>query len=180
MRWSLRLQASDRKAFSELFEFLHGPLLRYAVHLTQDEMQAYDVVQDVFLRLWSIRTELDPAKSLKALMYTMVRNRSLNHLQLVKSRQAGIEAMSTAMDPTVPAQAEDNLAAEALGKRIREWINELPPKRREAFRLSRFDGLTHEEIADVMEIAPRTVTNHIMLALQYVRDRLRVYRSEGG
>jgi RNA polymerase sigma-70 factor (ECF subfamily) len=113
-------------------------------------------------------------------MYTMVRNRSLNHLQLVKSRQAGIEAMSTTMDPTVPAQAEDNLAAEALGKRIREWINELPPKRREAFRLSRFDGLTHEEIADVMEIAPRTVTNHIMLALQYVRDRLRVYRSEGG
>jgi len=75
--------------------------------------------------------------------------------------------------------ADELLDAEDLGVRIREWISELPPKRREAFQLSRFDGLSHEEIAEVMNVAPRTVTNHIMLALQHLRDRLRTFQTSG-
>ena len=52
------------------------------------------------------------------------------------------------------------------------WIDELPPRRREAFRLSRFDGLSHDEIARVMALTPKTVNNHIVLALQTLRERL--------
>lgn len=177
--WSRRLRRSDREAFAELFEAMHGPLIRYAIQLTNDEAQAYDVVQDAFLKLWAMRTKVDAGRSLKALLYTMVRNRSLNHLRLVQTRQSKIEAMST-MDSPPPVQADERIDADALARRIRKWINELPPKRREAFELSRFDGLSHAEIAEVMGITPRTVTNHIMMALQHVRDRFKNFQAEGG
>ncbi|MDX1638495.1 MAG: sigma factor-like helix-turn-helix DNA-binding protein, partial [Balneolaceae bacterium] len=51
------------------------------------------------------------------------------------------------------------------------WIEELPRQQQRAFELSRFEGLTHEEIAEVMEIAPRTVNNHIVAALKTLKER---------
>jgi RNA polymerase sigma-70 factor (family 1) len=176
--WSRRLQASDQQACSELFEALHRPLLRYAIQLLKDEDAAYDVVQDTFVKIWTVRAGLKPDKSLKAYMYTIVRNRSLNHLRQRETHESTIAAMHS---PEIVEQpgADEVLDAENLGARIREWISELPPKRREAFQLSRFDGLSHEEIAEVMNVAPRTVTNHIMLALQHLRDRLKTFQTSG-
>ena len=79
IRWSERLQSSDQRAFSELFEAMHVALLRYAWRFTGDQEAARDIVQDAFLKLWLIRTDVDPKRSLKALLYTMVRNLALNH-----------------------------------------------------------------------------------------------------
>ena len=59
-----------------------------------------------------------------------------------------------------------------LEQLLLDWIEEMPDRRREAFCLSRFDGLSHEEIAEAMDLAPKTVNNHIVLALQYLRKRL--------
>jgi len=73
--WSRRLRASDQQACSELFEAMHRPLLRYAIQLLKDEDAAYDVVQDAFIKIWTARAGLNPEKSLKAFMYTIVRNR---------------------------------------------------------------------------------------------------------
>jgi RNA polymerase sigma-70 factor (ECF subfamily) len=136
------------------------------------------MVQDAFIKVWTNRQDLDPDKSLKAFMYTIVRNRSLNHLRQVKTHESTVAAMPS---PELSAQPgpEELLDAEDLRTRLLEWIGELPPKRREAFQLSRFDGLSHEEIADVMNVAPRTVTNHIMLALQHLRDRLNTFQTSG-
>lgn len=157
---------------------MHRPLLRYARQLTRDEDAAYDVVQDGFIKLWEYRLRLDPEKSLKSLLYAIVRNGALNHVRRVKTQEARLADMpptSAAVSPDV----DERIDTKELGDRIREWILEMPPKRREAFQLSRFDGLSHEEIADVMELAPRTVTNHIMLALQFLRDRLQAYQTNG-
>ena len=74
---------------------------------------------------------------------------------------------------------DEMIDAESLKEKIRGWIAELPAKRREAFELSRYEGLSHDEIAEVMNLAPRTVTNHIMLALQQLRDRLKSYQTSG-
>ena len=79
IRWSERLQSSDQRAFSELFEAMHVALLRYAWRFTSDQEAARDIVQDAFLKLWQIRAKVDPKRSLKALLYTMVRNLALNH-----------------------------------------------------------------------------------------------------
>lgn len=176
--WTRRLRASDAAALNEVMSALHPPLLRYAVRLTNNRDAAYDVLQEAFIKLWQVRDTLDPELSLRAFLYRIVGNLALNHNRMKRRETAALAALPTEEDGQAPTPAEE-VAAKQLGERIRQWIAELPPRRQEAFRLSRFDSLSHDEIAHVMDLAPSTVTTHIMLALQYLRDRLHAYQTEG-
>lgn len=172
--WGRRLRASDASACTELFQALHRPLLRYAARLTRDDDAAYDIVQDAFIKLWEHRARLDPEQSVRAYLYTIVRNTAFNQMKQKQHRQYHLDHLEPA-DPS--AEMSDPMAVRELKTQMQTWIEELPPRRQEAFRLSRFNGLTHDEIARVMNLAPRTVTHHIMLALQHLRARLATYQS---
>ncbi len=175
IRWSERLQSSDQRAYSELFEAMHVVLLRYAWRFTGDQEAARDIVQDAFLKLWQIRADVDPKRSLKALLYTMVRNLALNYKRAAQ-HTSGVFPEHDLHDraPT----ADQQLEASILGDRLRLYIDQMPERRREAFMLSRFEGLSHEEIAQVMNLTPRTVNTHIVLALKDLRKRLGVLQPD--
>lgn len=175
IRWSERLQSSDQRAYSELFEAMHVVLLRYAWRFTGDQEAARDIVQDAFLKLWQIRAEVDPQRSLKALLYTMVRNLALNYKRSAQhTSSVFLEHDLHDRAPTADQQVE----ASMLGDRLRLYIDQMPERRREAFMLSRYEGLSHEEIAQVMSLTPRTVNTHIVLALKDLRNRLSVLQPD--
>lgn len=172
--WSERIRVSDRLAYSELFQAMHLTLLRYAWRITGDEHAAQDVVQEVFLKVWRIREELDPSRSLKSLLYTMVRNLALNYNRSQQRVDASLDDVAYAQ-PTSDPSVEQMMAASQMGTALHTWIAEMPPRRREAFQLSRFEGLSHDEIANIMNLTPRTVNTHIVLALKYLRNRLSAF-----
>ncbi len=174
-RWCRQLVASDREAFNALFAATSQRLYRYALRLTQQADRAEDIVQDVFLRLWLKRATLDPGRSLRALLYVMVRNQALTHERTAVKRKALLSAMD---EPDVGPTPEETTRARLLGAHLRRWINELPDRRREAFQLSRFDGLSYEEIAGVMGLSVKTVDNHIWKALQHLRRRLHAFDAD--
>lgn len=175
--WARGLQDSDRAVFSELFSSTYDGLFGFARYIVREPSAAHDILQDVYLKLWNVREDVDPERSLKALMYQMVRNYALNHERQRKTRTA----QSLDDGPGVPALAasvENEMEAKALDERIARWVAQLPGRRREAFVLSRYEGLSHDEIARIMDLTPRTVNNHIVLALQDLRGRLHEYESE--
>ena len=167
--WCRGLRASDRAAFEALFRAVYADLFRYAQSLTADAAVAEDVVQEALLRLWIRRAALDPARSLRALLYVTVRNLALDQQRNSAKRQTLLKTMDNRQRPPTPGETT---GARILEARILSWIEELPARRREAFRLSRFDGLSYAEIADVMGLSIKTVDNHIWLALQHLRERL--------
>ena len=169
IRWSERLQSSDERAFSELFEAMHPVLLRYAWRFTTEREAARDIVQDAFLKLWQVRTTVDPERSLKALLYTIVRNLALN-FKRASQHSSGAFPQNGPLDQS--PSADELVEAKMLEARLHRYIKELPERRREAFMLSRFEGLSHNEIAQVMRLTPRTVNTHIVLALKDLRNRL--------
>ncbi|HEX7070858.1 MAG TPA: RNA polymerase sigma-70 factor [Rhodothermales bacterium] len=169
--WSRRIRKSDAAAYRALFEELHVDLLRFAWRFTLDEEAARDVVQEVFLKIWQIRETLDERRSLRALLYTMVKNRSLNYRRSRRDEERPAEVGSV-WEPMDEVDLEEQSEAEMLEKRIHRWIDELPDRRREAFILSRYHGMTHEEIAGLMGLTPRTVNTHIVLALKDLRGKL--------
>ncbi len=174
--WSRRLRASDADALNELMDALHPVLLRYAVRIVGDREAAYDILQEGFIKVWLARSTLDPNKSLRALIYRIVYTTALNHIRMEKRLQSAKTSMLDEQAPG-PVTPEQEIDARRLGERMKAWIAELPPRRQQAFRLSRFEGLSHDEIAHVMDLAPQTVTKHIMLALQFLRDRFHRYQS---
>jgi RNA polymerase sigma-70 factor (family 1) len=164
----LRIRNSDREAFAEVFADFRPALLRYVDGMVGDGMAAHDLVQDVFLSLWDRRHRLDPSLSLKALLYRMARNRSFKHL---RARRVRLRHVAT-LPPLTPTFDAPDLDGKDLSERMRRWINALPERQREALRLTRFEGLTHQETAEVMEISARTVNNHLVRALSTLSDRL--------
>lgn len=168
--WCRRLQASDRTAFEALFRATYPNLFRYARRLTGQAAQAEDVVQEAFLRIWTRRASLDAEKSLRSLLYVTVRHLAFGQERKAHRRKELREAM---VSPRTPLRPDETTGARELGAYVDRWVDELPERRREAFRLSRYDGLTYAEIAEVMGLSIKTVENHIWLALRHVRQRLK-------
>ncbi|MFB6230628.1 MAG: RNA polymerase sigma factor [Salinibacter sp.] len=173
--WCRRLKASDRSAYAELFEEMYEPLFRYVRSIVQGPEAARDVTQDVFIRLWDARASLVPERSLEAYLYRMARNRAYNHERTRRTRAEKEEDVrdKSAAQPAPLEPPDAQAAASQFEDRLWQWIGELPDRQREALTLSRFEGLSHDEIAEVMGISPRTVNNHIVRALKHLRERIR-------
>lgn len=179
-RWCRRLRASDRKAYAHVFETLYEPLYRYVCSITKDKEAAEDVTQDVFVRLWDAREELDPSQSLKAFLYRTARNLAYNHQRdrSTRSEKKKDVQRGSNVHPADPTPPDEVAQGDLLEERLRTWISDLPERQREALVLSRYEGLSHAEVADVMEISPRTVNNHIVRALKALRDCIQDYEPD--
>lgn len=172
-------QVTDPASFTVVFRSLYAPLVRYADRFTRDAAAAADIVQEVFLKLWVDREVLAARVSLQALLYTMVRHRALN-AQRQTGRVAGAVPVEAARDAReVVPPGDEALEADELQRWLYHWIAALPPRRAEAFTLSRYHGLRHSEIAALMGISERSVDTHILLALRELRRRLDQLQNEG-
>ncbi len=161
-----RLRESDQAAFGELFDRFHQPLFRYAARIVSRE-DALDVTQDVFAQLWEMRGALAVRVSLQSLLYRMTRNRSLNVRRKLKR-------------VVLPGDLPEGIAPEddsdpALQAALRSWIDQLPSRRAEAFTLSRYHDLSHEQISRIMGLSVRTVQTHIVHALRDLRARMEIW-----
>lgn len=172
--WSELLRNSNEQAFTELFREMYNPLLLFALKYVSSRAEAKDILQNTFIKVWNIRTQIEPDKSLKALLYQMTKNNCLNHLKARHGDEL-TEHIMMSLEDEQPLPDVQNQSADELELYINQWIQELPARQQEAFELSRFDGLDHKEIADVMDCKPRTVNNHIVGALQTLRSKVENY-----
>ena len=173
-KWVEQISESHREAFDSLFRALYPQLVQFALRYTRDKAAAADLTQDAFVVFWKKRHEMKQIDSPKAYLYRIVRNNSLNYIRDHSSRTTGLEAME---EPSVEMNVDEEQEEIRLNK-LKQWISELPERRREAFELSRFEGLDHDEIAEVMGISSNTVNNHIVAALDYLKECHREYRNE--
>lgn len=170
-----RIKDADREAFDDLFRLLYPRLVHYSMRYVRDRAAACDMVQDAFFALWRNKSGIDPDQALQSYMYTAVRNRSLNWLQHSTSKHESIDdhpalhLVSDSQPGDIPESEPEN--EDSLSALFRKWISELSERRQEAFELSRFDGLTHDEIAQIMNVSPKTVNNHIVAALDELKKR---------
>lgn len=175
--WCRRIKASDRDAFRAVFDELHDPLARYALQITGQTATAQDVVQYAFTTLWDMRRDLNPEESLEALLFRIVRNRAYNTQRNQWTRETKHDEIQQNTEPIRPDPGAE-MDADRLETSLRARIDELPERQREALILSRFQDLSHDEIAEVMDISPRTVNNHIVHALKKLRRWIRTHHED--
>lgn len=172
--WFRGVVQSDESALESLFRATYDGLFEYARRIIGDEDGAGDVVQEAFIRLWGRRDEHDPSGSVRGLLFRTVRNLALNVQRDERRRRELLEEKYE--PPRRGAESPDEvLEATDLRHLLGQWMDELPDRQREALHLSRFEGLSHEEIATVMEVSARTVNNHLVRGLRTLRDRARTH-----
>ncbi|PAP76402.1 RNA polymerase sigma factor [Rubrivirga marina] len=173
--WARRVRAGDLDAFEALYRHLHPMLTRIARSLADAPAEADDAVQEAFARLWETRARLDPAQSVRAYLARAVRNRLLNAARDAGTRRALLDEHADALDRARPPRPDDAAHGASLAAHLRASLAALPDRQRTAIALTRFDGLSHAEAAEVMACSVRTVNNHIVRGLRTLRERLQTY-----
>ena len=165
------LKKGDLFAFNELFHKYSQKVYNFSIKHLENEEDVKDLVQDIFMKIWDKRKKLDANKSFNGFLFTISLNLVRDYFRKkVKDRNL----INKWLEETEPYSEPTKLSIEfrSLEKVVNIIVEQLPPKRRMVFRLSRNEGLCNDDIARRMNIQKKTVENHLNLALRYLRKRL--------
>jgi RNA polymerase sigma-70 factor (ECF subfamily) len=175
------INKGDLSAFQHLYTYYYSALCVYAKRFTRSKEIAEEVVQDVFLKIWEQQGRLSLIGSLKSYLFATVRNQCLDylkHLQVVhKFNIYYTHLLKEAEDLYIFSQESGDsiMIADELEKSVYEAIESLPEKCRKIFKMSRFDGLKNQQIAEKLGVTLNTVQKQISIALEKLRSALRKY-----
>ena len=165
------LAQKDEAAFEQVFKTHFKRLHAYAFTILRDEVEAEEIVQQVFFKLWERNENLSLSGSVSSYLYRAVHNESLNYIKHQKVRSNHQLHVAYSMKNEVEHPAKKVMAGE-LEKKIHTALNELPEQCRTIFQMSRFDELKYREIADKLDISVKTVENQMGKALKLLREKL--------
>lgn len=170
----LRLIGGDEDAFCELYATYKNRLIYFAMRFLKSREYAEDVFQDAFTVVWQSRRFINPDASFSSYLYTIMRNRILNQLRNAANEEKLKESiLSQALDYTEDTKREVML--NDLKSLISHALQQLTPRQREIFEMSRETQLSHKEIADKLGISVNTVQEHISISLKLIRTYLIKY-----
>ena len=170
----LRLIEGDEDAFCELYATYKNRLKYFAMRFLKSREYAEDVFQDAFTVVWQSRRFINPDASFSSYLYTIMRNRILNQLRNAANEEKLKESiLSQALDYTEDTKREVML--NDLKSLISHALQQLTPRQREIFEMSREAQLSHKEIADKLGISVNTVQEHISTSLKLIRTYLIKY-----
>ncbi len=171
MRLFEAVKKDDFKAYERLFRSYYQGLYGFAYTYLRDQVPAEEMAQEVLLYLWEKRLDISIKTTLKTYLYSAIKNKCLNYIKYELPRNQQLEESHLAFMTTNPE--EDHEPDTRIKTYIQQAISQLPKKCQQIFVLSRYGGLTYEEIADEMEISVKTVENQMTIALRKLRESLR-------
>lgn len=166
------LQTGDRQAFTALYSRYWEKMVIVAYVKLQSTQDAEEVVQDLFVDLWNRRGNLQLRNSFHTYISGALKYKIYTFL--AKKHQEQARHSSLAADD-VCHNTEEWLSYEALREDLEKAVLELPEKCRLVFRLSRESGLSNNDIANTLSIAPKTVEKHLTKALLHLRTTLKSF-----
>jgi len=167
-------QYGNRKFFNQLFLDYYVNLCRFSYTYLKDNDISEEIVQEVFINLWEQRDSIDINTSIRSFLYTSVKNRSLNHIRNQKTRIRHEDEFAREQASKV-GHIINFCEQEELNHIIDKAIAELPEQCRTIFEMSRNQNLTYKEIAQHLNIMPKTVENQMGIALKKLRGKLAPY-----
>ena len=165
-----KIRQGDKQVYRLLFENYYKVLILYATSLTKNEPKAEDLVQNVFINLWTKRDTLEIQSSIKSYLYKSVYHSFINDY---KKEQRNQDLLDQIHYEVLQQSIEEE---ELYIKRRLKWVNEqidiLPPKSKEIFVMNKKRGLTYKEISKILNISENTVESHISRALKRIRQNM--------
>ena len=164
---------SDEIAYRSLYYDFFAPLCVYAYRYLKDEDLCQDVIQDVYVKIWTQREELRIHTSATNFLITLVRNACLDLLrrQEVEKRWSEYEQVKD------KEESYDLYTTEELRHLLNEALDKLPEKIADTFRMNRLEGKTYAQIAEEKQISVKTVEAYMTKALKFLRVELKDFLS---
>ena len=165
-----KLLQDDEDQFMEyIFRTYYAPLCKTVYNITRDKDAAEDIVQDVLLKVWRRKSQLDFSKSIKSYLFRSSVNTALNYLEKNRRSTSMAEAGQISLGANT---TDDAIGYDEVNHRVHQALEALPPKCRTVFSLSRYEELSYAEIAEQLDISVKAVEKHMGKALKHMRAYL--------
>ncbi|MDR8389697.1 RNA polymerase sigma-70 factor [Aliifodinibius sp. S!AR15-10] len=161
------IKADNQTGLEELYKKYYSQLCDFAFQYVGSVDLSEEVVSDVFLKVWQRRHKLSLDPNFKKYLYTATRNQALNYIEKEKSDNESLDDNAEGL-VSKKYQPDENFIYKELENRLEFLISTLPPRRKLIFKLSRLEGFSYKEIADVMSISVRTVQNQMVEAIKKI------------
>lgn len=162
-----QIAGGDEQAFKQIYDAYGNRLFLFAMRLTRNNAMAEDVVQNAFLKIWLRRETLPGITDFSAYLFRMAQNDVITTVQR-SALEATILQHNTG-SPVADAQPDEQLHTSEIKKAWQQTIQQLPPQQQKVYLLQKEYGWKIREIADVMNLSPRTVKRHLADAQQTLR-----------
>jgi RNA polymerase sigma-70 factor (ECF subfamily) len=182
LEWMRRVKQGDLNALAELIQAHQQRVVSTVAKMLGSETDAEDVAQQVFIRVWKSAPRYEPTAKFTTWLFKITRNLVLNELRR-RSRHSTLSLDAASGEADRPQEIADrrvaspdsSLLEEELQKAIEAAIGALPEVQRMALILRRYDELSYEEIADVLDLTVPAVKSVLFRARAELREKLRSY-----
>lgn len=172
-----RIAQNDEAAFTQLYLHFGKKLTQFAFSLVRSKEIAEELVEDVFVKIWSGRQMIGAIENITVYLYVAVKNKSLNTLSQ-KAKEL-VVAPFDYLDSTVDEFAADPydlmITSEMMNK-MYHAIDSLPPRCKMIFKLIREDGLKYKEVAEILNISVNTIDAQMAIAVRRICVSLDIAR----
>ena len=167
------LQTGDESAFQAIFHEFYLPVCKAVQRFIRDKGIVEDLAQDIFVRLWERRDQINITSSLGAYLHRMAVNEALTYIRRQKKFQTNdIEDTDFKADQH---STDEVMAGNELKDNISAAISQLPPRCQTIFKMSRYEDMTYKQIGEQLDISVKTVENQMGKALKILRGLLQNY-----
>ena len=166
----LQVGESNEPAFRAIFDLYKERFYLASLKMTHSGDIAEEIVQEVFVRLWIYRGQVAEAANPEAYLFSMLHNSICTHFKKLALEKAMRKKVGQQSEDIAASPVEDILLAKENREMLEAVINQLPPKQRLVYKLSRQNGLSRDEIACQLHISPNTVKNHLQQAIRFIRS----------
>lgn len=164
-----RLSTGDERAFREVFDRFHRKIYQFAFNFLKDKARSEEIVQDTFLSFWLHRTKIDAEQPIAPLLFTIARRTLTDAWRKAVTSERFREQLRFFVDLS-NNDTEEEVFRNDLERITQDALRKLSDQQQEVFTLSRYEGLSYDEIAERMHISKNTVKYHLINALKVIRS----------
>lgn len=159
----LRLKEGDHKAFEEIYHLYKDRLIGNMLRMLQSRELVEEQVQELFLKIWNGRAEIDPDKSFKAYLFRIAANMAKNIFREMSYDQR-LRSTLLPIEEQIYSHVEEQLVSQENKLILDTLLDRLPPQRRTVFTLCKLEGMSYREVGELLNISENTVNDHIRKA----------------
>lgn len=171
-----QIASGDEVAFAEVFYHYTSRIHPFVQKMTHSEEITEEIVQDVFVSIWKNREKLGAIDNYAAYIFTIATNRTYNYLKSKAREVKHMKALTYTKKDITHNNTIETIDLHESEDLIRNLVNQLTPQKRLIYKLTREEGLTHEQIAQRLRISKNTVKNHLVTTLKFLRESLQRHR----
>lgn len=166
------LKKGDVIAFDNIYSIYSKRLYGFAIRYVKQKEDAEGIVQEVFIKIWETRNKIDIYSSFDSFIFTIAYNTTISLLRKRISEHKYLEQLNSVQQIIEKDQIIDEIYFKEINNQLKVLIDQLTPRQKEIFHLSREEGMTHEEIAKKLNISVNTVKNHMTATLAFIKSHI--------